>query len=106
SVGKLISAWFPFTTACRLGETIETTLDVFPNPAKESVGFDYFTGVQELITINVLDVSGKVYISEIKTAEPGLNSFEIGLDNFESGMYFVQIKSGDKQIIDKFIVTK
>ena len=58
------------------------------------------------VSIQVLDVTGKVYFTQNANASVGNNAFGIALDGIESGVYFVQIKNGDKQLIDKFIVTK
>ncbi|MBK7444008.1 MAG: T9SS type A sorting domain-containing protein [Bacteroidetes bacterium] len=81
-------------------------LEVYPNPASDKIQLNYFTSEAGAVSINVVDVTGKVYITKTATAVNGNNTFTIGLDALESGVYFVQIKNGEKQVIDKFIVTK
>ena len=102
--GKLYSDWFPFTTACRIGELAGAQLEVYPNPATDNIQIAYISDVAGPITINVVDVTGKKYITEIKTAVAGVNSFEFDISSIASGMYFLQIKNGENQVIDKFIV--
>jgi len=100
------TAWMPFSTPCRLGTSTENMLEVYPNPASDKLQLNYFTSEAGNVTISVVDVTGKIYITQTTIANSGNNTFTIGLDNLESGVYFVQIKNGEKQVIDKFIVTK
>ncbi len=100
------TAWMPFSTPCRLGTTTESMLEVYPNPASDKLQLNYFTSEAGSVSINVVDITGKIYIAQTTTATSGNNTFTLGLDNLESGVYFVQIKNGEKQVIDKFIVTK
>ena len=98
--------WVPFSTPCRMGTSTANMLEVYPNPASDKIQLNYFTSEAGAVSINVVDVTGKVYITKTATAVNGNNTFTIGLDALESGVYFVQIKNGEKQVIDKFIVTK
>ena len=83
-----------------------TGVTVYPNPATETININYYTAEAGNVSIQVLDVTGKIYFSQNANASSGNNTFGIGLDGIESGVYFVQIKNSDKQLIDKFIVTK
>ena len=104
--GKLFSAWFSFSTPCKEGEMMENMMEIFPNPATESITVGYLTDDAGSVTISVLDITGKKYISEVKEAVSGINSYSLNLGNLESGVYFVQIKNGENQVIDKVIVNK
>ena len=81
-------------------------MEIFPNPATESITVSYLTDDAGSVTISVLDITGKKYISEVKEAVSGINSYSLNLGNLESGVYFVQIKNGENQVIDKVIVNK
>lgn len=104
--GKLTSDWFPFSTSCKLGEISGNLISVYPNPAKDMIKVGYQTNLEGSIVINVTDVTGKIYITLPATAAAGLNAYQLDVSGLNSGMYFVQIKNGNKQVIDKFIVTK
>ncbi len=104
--GKLTSEWFPFSTSCKLGEVAGNLISVYPNPAKEMIQVGYQTNMEGAVEINVTDVTGKIYITVPATASTGLNSYQLDISGLNSGMYFVQIKNGNKQVIDKFIVSK
>lgn len=104
--GKLTSDWFAFSTSCKLGEISGNLISVYPNPAKDMIQVGYQTNMEGGVDINVMDVTGKVYITVPATAAVGLNSYQLDVSGLNSGMYFVQIKNGNKQVIDKFIVTK
>ena len=58
------------------------------------------------VTVHVLDVAGKAYITTVQTAVSGVNTFTLDVNGLSNGMYFVQIINGEKQVIDKFIVNK
>ncbi|MGB4831490.1 MAG: DUF4331 family protein, partial [Chitinophagales bacterium] len=98
--------WVPFSTPCRMGTTTENMMEVYPNPAKDKLQINYFTNEGGNVAISVVDVTGKVYLTQNTNASNGYNTFSLGLEQLNSGVYFVQIKNGEKQVIDKFIVTK
>ncbi|HKR05570.1 MAG TPA: T9SS type A sorting domain-containing protein, partial [Bacteroidia bacterium] len=56
--------------------------------------------VKENTVIQINDFSGRIVKSINYTAEQGMNSFSIALDNFAKGAYLIQIKSDkiNKQI--------
>ena len=81
-------------------------MEVYPNPAKDKLQINYFTSEGGNVAISVVDVTGKVYLTQNTNASNGYNTFSLGLEQLNSGVYFVQIKNGEKQVIDKFIVTK
>lgn len=98
------TAWVPFSTPCRMGSTTDNVLEVYPNPANDRIQLNYYTTEAGAVSIQVLDVTGKAYLTQNTQANAGVNTFSLALDNLESGVYFVQIKNGEKQSIDKFIV--
>ena len=106
---KVSSSWYHFTTAgeCtgRYADLV-TDLSVTPNPAKTNVDFNYKTSTAGSVEIKVLDVAGKIFMDENRNAEAGFNTFSFDASKLSAGLYFVQIKNGDKQVIDKFIVSK
>jgi len=104
--GKQTSPWFEFTTPCKLGEVAGNALEVYPNPATDRIQIGYFASNAGTVTISVLDVAGREYVSMQASANSGENNFSLDLSMLESGMYFVQIKNGDIQVTDKFIISE
>ncbi len=38
--------------------------------------------------------------------EYGANTLNFDVSNMESGVYYIQVKNGEKQVIDKFIISR
>lgn len=72
---------------------------IFPNPASDVITIAGLTAAQS--TITVLDVNGKVIISQVVTAA----QTDLTIANVESGVYFIQVSSetlnGTKRFIKK-----
>lgn len=76
------------------------------NPVKGKIDIIFGIPRKTMVEINILDISGRIskrLMSE--TVEKGIHvrSFELGLP---SGVYFVQIKAGDKQEIKKLVLLR
>ena len=97
--------WMPFSTPCRMGTSTEQVLEVYPNPANNQIQLNYYTSTTGNVSISVVDVTGKVFISKADYAAAGVNAYALDLSELSNGVYFVQVKNGDMQTIDKFIVS-
>ena len=60
-------------------------LSIYPNPFKDVV---YISNVKDVVSINILDISGRL----IKTVKP---SKEINLNELKSGMYLINLRMKD-----------
>ena len=74
-------------------------LTLFPNPVESTLTVD-FNGKQTLDEITIYDFQGRL-ISNL----PGLktDNIEINLENISSGIYFLEAKINEYQVIRKFI---
>jgi len=119
------SAWQSFTTAfsgslnTSLGiePVICTTVDlneypeledkvqIYPNPANNmiAIDFDFFSSKIEQVVI--YDVIGKVK-EYINVNDINNNKTIINLDGYNSGLYFISVKTQNKNIVNKFTVLK
>jgi len=74
---------------------------LFPNPAKEFVKIS-FHNLQEVKTIEIKDLQGKLITSDIINA--GLDEFKVITNEYSKGFYFVTIKSGEIIETHKLII--
>ncbi len=74
----------------------ENSISMFPNPANNSVNIQNIK--ETSLTIN--DINGKVVFSKKQCLE----TENIDLQNLNSGVYFVKIKSNEKVAVKKLIV--
>ena len=79
-------------------------IKVFPNPAKDIVSFEFAEGVNDITTIEIVDVMGRIVSSlEIPmiTADSRIKTDVSGLS---SGIYNYFIRSGEKRKAGKLII--
>ena len=85
---------------CRQSQVSETTgasASLYPNPTsgKTSVKFDAVNAAKYVIS--VVDVTGRVIISDEVSASEGINMHELDLTNVAKGIYLVRMESAGKQ---------
>jgi PKD repeat protein len=66
--------------------------NAYPNPAKGELTIEWIAPKDEVITISLVDSSGKkIVLSEVSSVE-GLNSSRLSLDNIKNGLYILRIQ--------------
>ncbi len=84
---------------------LSNTLSLYPNPndGNFTLSFD-FTKTKD-VTIQVLDVSGRIIFSDQENNVMGYNK-QIGLEDAESGLYFVRIITTEGVVTEKVMVQR
>jgi len=86
---------------------IGLNINLFPNPASESVQVSLMLTQDENIKIEILDKDGKVvFDAKSENASEGLFTKTLNVSSFENGIYFVKIKAGTKTIVERLIIQK
>jgi len=81
-------------------EDMVAMVEIFPNPANDYIQLVYdATGP---VDIHIYDTSGKLVYSEL-TGESGFSKHMVDISALESGIYFVNVRSGNKTGSLKFI---
>lgn len=91
-----------FSTLASLRDELSNILSVslYPNPAKESATIE-FSGLNSEATISIVNMKGQIIETiEIQPAQ----SYELDLNDFASGVYYVKIITDSKIITQKLIV--
>ena len=91
-----------FSTLSSLRDELSNILSVslYPNPAKESATIE-FSGLNSEATISIVNMKGQI----IETIEiQPTQSYELDLNDFASGVYYVKIITDSKIITQKLIV--
>jgi len=78
---------------------------LYPNPVVNALNFTYSTSEIQSITISVLDITGKIVLSEIQTSSIGFNKCSIATDQLSRGTYILSIsnKSNSTSKTVKFV---
>lgn len=78
---------------------------VFPNPASENVNLVFNNNLSSnVITVNVLDFSGKLVDTKTVNAANGLNNFTYNCSHLLKGMYIVNIQSNNGEIATQKLI--
>ncbi|SNS06142.1 T9SS type A sorting domain-containing protein [Dokdonia pacifica] len=81
-------------------ETLEDTISIYPNPAKDIVTLTY-TGIPSITQMSVIDMNGRILQSI-----PTNNNFterQIDISNYASGIYFVRIETATSSTVKRII---
>jgi hypothetical protein len=94
----------PFKTAA--ADITAASMNVFPNPSAGNITVQYNSTTDASVNMLVFDVTGKVMHTEIKAVNAGVNTFDLNLQSFNGGIYFMQIINGSDVTRSKFIIEK
>ena len=73
-----------------------------PNPAIDEVNISYTSGKMDNVSVRVLDMSGvSVYSKDFGTQQNG--SINVSLSNLASGIYMVELSSGNEKVIRRLV---
>ena len=83
-----------------------TITRLYPNPTSSVINLELAADNQQLVNIEVYDVSGKKMMSQQLSLSSGINEKQLSLSNFASGTYFVRFKDAQNNIIENDKVVK
>ena len=98
------------SSTCTLSTTIdeetlgEEAVFVYPNPAKEFINVEFSGLSDENISIEIIDVFGKVVQKENRKNENGI--FNLNVRSLAAGYYLLKISSGNSVIQKKIIISE
>jgi Secretion system C-terminal sorting domain len=82
-----------------LFENFGEALNIYPNPAKDYIQFDY-AGKQKTVLVNLFDMQGRL----IKTTTlANVLPLKLNIENLAKGKYVVQLSDGEKIAVGSFI---
>ena len=79
-----------------------TTINIFPNPVNDKINIGYSVQPNELITCEIIDLTGKK-ISSFNFISSSSNVTSKDVSFLSSGIYFIKIKTGTSESIMKFV---
>lgn len=93
------SACLTVTTASVQDLQVIAGVNIFPNPTKDVLTVSIENMQDGQHTIELLDATGRVLSTQLMND----HSATVSLINFESGMYIVRVKNGERQSIQRVI---
>jgi hypothetical protein len=78
---------------------------IYPNPSTDGVVNVLFSSEKNIdnATLTILDITGKVVLSNTISLAEGFNTYSTGLNELNSGVYFIQLKADNVHATQKFI---
>ncbi|MFI5134265.1 MAG: T9SS type A sorting domain-containing protein [Chitinophagales bacterium] len=82
----------------------ENSISVFPNPASDDIHITLNnSSISNGYSLKIFNELGQcVYSSEMKSGESA-NDFALSLEGWSKGIYFLDVKSGEKSFAEKFV---
>jgi hypothetical protein len=81
-------------------------LSIFPNPVTDKINLNFTLESNQMVRINVFDITGKSMIKLFDGQESQgehTKSFDLS-ERLNTGMYFITLEKGDKKLTQKFLV--
>lgn len=104
-------AWNKITINCTTGLNdllkgqSKTQLNVYPNPANNTISFNYAFDKATTATIRISDITGRtVIVKETGKNSAGEKKFTVDVAALHTGTYFVELVTEEKRGISKFTV--
>ena len=80
----------------------ETTLNVYPNPISDKAKINLISKYNESATIEIVDVTGKIFKRDVLKLNVGINEFDIANENMK-GVYLLKISTNRQNLLKKLI---
>ena len=89
-------------------KTIPFTIsnNVYPNPASDAVNVDLDIKGTHTITLDLVDMQGRVVATTTYDNATGVNTFTLSTEQVQAGVYMLRVKTNDFSTVNKIIISK
>jgi PKD repeat protein len=81
-------------------------LDSYPNPVKQNLIINWIASQNEPVTIEIIDMFGKIVLSNSQTSSEGLNEFSWDAGRVENGLYIVKMTSKSSSKTERILIAR
>jgi hypothetical protein len=93
------------TTMTGIEESNTSSLNLYPNPVTGgSLNIHLNTPVNGTLETEVWNMTGKLIMTREETMGFGIMTYSLDISNLDPGMYILQVRGGDVEYSDRFIV--
>ena len=82
------------------------SMSIYPNPAVDQMNIDFTSKVSFNATLKLMDLYGKMVVSEVVNVTEGMNALTVNVSNLNNGMYVLVLTANGGQYSQKVIVNK
>ena len=75
--------------------------NVRPNPTNDNINFDFYTSVSGKVTVQILDITGRLVENEIQNVTEGNSTLQGKMEDLSNGVYFLRVsfdKTGEVSV--------
>ncbi len=80
-----------------------TNISLFPNPTKENLFLNFESNSSNELNIAIYDITGKILQQNTIQTSIGENQLKLSTENYEAGIYFIEMNDGSNSKRIKFI---
>lgn len=78
--------------------------NLFPNPTQGKLNIEYLSAGEDLLEMTVLDMSGRMVLTQRQTVPGGPSTFGLDVDGLGNGLYLLNVRQGDQLHQQRFMV--
>ncbi|NJB86504.1 hypothetical protein GGR26_002272 [Lewinella marina] len=90
-------------TTAPLTPTSELAIEAYPNPTRGTLNVSVSGAAPGRVSVRILGPTGQVVRSADRDTETGTEHLEFRVEDLPSGMYFLRVTGGDRQVTRSFI---
>lgn len=106
-IGKTGVSKYSNILTVRIASVINNKLRISPNPASTSVNVSFYSSLRGTMELQLMDMTGKVVLSEQRMVESGQNSITLNqLSRLSEGIYTLLIRTGDRWERDRIVIRR
>jgi PKD repeat protein len=83
--------------------TLDKGIGLYPNPASKAVTVQFVLGASADVTINLLDVTGRLLVQQEQHLDAGEQSLAIDIEQLPAGTYLIELSDGINRVQKQFI---
>lgn len=91
-------------SASNIVTTVDSKFTVYPNPAQSILNFEFNSLVSENLEVSMMDLSGRVVISETISTTEGLNTGKLDVSHLAKGVYTFKANSSNTTSVVRIVV--
>ena len=84
--------------------SINPILNLYPNPARNSITVEYLTTENENTTLELFDITGKQVLTFYKQYSKGIHQSRINTRNLKNGIYLLRFTTGGQTGVKHFVI--
>ena len=82
----------------------ENVLNIWPNPAKESLNFKFASTSDASCLVQLVDLQGRTVYTENMLGGTAVIKGQLNTSNYAKGVYFLTLKQGSKNTFKKVVI--